>query len=41
MNQAHYELIGEAYVYGKMDGEAMADLDREALEDKLQWFTLK
>jgi len=40
-NQVHYELIGEAYVYGKMDGEAMADLDREALEDKLRWFTLR
>jgi hypothetical protein len=40
-NQVYYELIGEAYVHGKMDGEAMADLDREALEDNLQWFTLK
>ena len=39
--ERYYELVGEAFVYGKMDGEAMAGLHREALEEKLQWFTLR
>ena len=38
-----YELTGEAFVYGKMDGEVMADLsctDSEKLAEELQYFTL-
>jgi len=40
-DETYYELIGEAFVYGKMDGEALAGLDRDKLDEKLQWFTLK
>ena len=36
-----YEFIGEAFVYGKMDGGATAHLDGEALREKLQWYTIK
>lgn len=28
-----FELVGEAYVYGKMDGEAVADLEEEDFEN--------
>jgi hypothetical protein len=40
-NSPYYDLIGEAYVHGKMDGEAMAGLDQAALKDKLEWFDLQ
>jgi hypothetical protein len=38
-----YKFIGEAYVYGKMDGEAMAGYthwDQDQLEEELNWFTM-
>jgi hypothetical protein len=36
-----FELIGEAYIYGKMDGEAMAYLDETTLAGKLRDVTLQ
>ena len=39
----HFEFIGEAYVHGKMDGEAMMEFqsrDREKLRQELDWFPL-
>ena len=36
-----FELIGEAYIYGKMDGEAMAYLDETTLTKKLRDITLQ
>jgi hypothetical protein len=33
--KCHFELIGEAYVHGKMDGEAMADHEDGKVEDEV------
>ncbi|OCL06216.1 HET-domain-containing protein [Glonium stellatum] len=40
-NEIYYEMIGEAFVYGKMDGEAMAGLDHETVRTRFDWFTLR
>ena len=38
----YYELVGEAFVYGKMDGEVMIGLKQATIETRLnQWFTLR
>jgi hypothetical protein len=37
---AWYELIGEAYIYGKMDGEAVMNLATEELERKTEEFRM-
>jgi hypothetical protein len=36
----YFELIGEAYIYGKMDGEAVTALSEEDLRDKIKVFRL-
>ncbi|KAI1404170.1 heterokaryon incompatibility protein-domain-containing protein [Hypoxylon fuscum] len=35
-----YEFIGEAFIYGKMDGQAVESISSEALRDKTQEFRL-
>lgn len=41
VDQPYYQVIGECYVHGRMDGEAMAGLDAQALNKNLEWFLLK
>lgn len=36
----HYRLIGETFIYGKMDGEAMPDLSEDDLFDELCEFNI-
>ncbi|KAF2731828.1 hypothetical protein EJ04DRAFT_514298 [Polyplosphaeria fusca] len=37
---SHFELLGEAYIHGKMDGEALATFDADALASKTQDFDI-
>ncbi|CAJ2500398.1 Uu.00g032510.m01.CDS01 [Anthostomella pinea] len=36
----YYEFVGEAFVYGKMDGQAMESISADELTDKTQDFRL-
>ncbi|KAI1109288.1 heterokaryon incompatibility protein-domain-containing protein [Nemania sp. NC0429] len=39
-NQGCYELIGEAYIYGRMDGEGVLMLSARELQDKTEQFVI-
>jgi len=38
---SHYQLVGEAFILGQMDGEAIADLSEDELNDKAEDFKLR
>ncbi|OCK74390.1 hypothetical protein K432DRAFT_409900 [Lepidopterella palustris CBS 459.81] len=38
---SYYEVIGECYLHGMMDGEAITSVDRGTFDQYCQWFPLK
>jgi hypothetical protein len=38
---SHYQLVGEAFILGQMDGEAIADLTEEGLKENAEYFRLR
>jgi hypothetical protein len=36
-----YEFVGESYIYGKMDGEAFAGLDKDTIASAVVEFNIR